>query len=181
MNGVPVRCASASCSCSQVLLKRHMADWAPPDAHNRVSSSNSLKSSVRWSAVSWLVTPVMSKPAAAHHALNLLEEDTAVNDTRLSGSWCSPKLFFNMSSTNSPLSLSSVNCEVDNKQRAATIVEGGPKVKTVLSFFNRSLTLTLLSECAAPSGSKMFVRKRTSAPARSTDRYLYCTTDARCS
>ena len=26
----------------------------------------------------------MSKPAAAHHALNLLEEDTAVNDTRLS-------------------------------------------------------------------------------------------------
>ena len=145
-----------------------MADWAPPDAHNRESSSNSLKSSALW-WVSWLVTPVMSKPAAAHHTVNLLEEDTAVNDTWLSESWCSPKLFFNMSSTNSPLSLSSVNCEVDNKQRAATIVEGGPKVKTVLSFFNRSLTSTLLSECAAPSGSKMFVCKRTSAPARSTD------------
>ena len=76
-----------------------------------------------------------------------------------------------MSSTNSPLSLSSVNCEVDNKQRAATIVEGGPKVKTVLSFFKRSLTSTLLSECAAPSGSKMFVCKRTSALARSTDSF----------
>ena len=73
----------------------------------------------------------MSKPVAAHHAVNLLEEDTAVNDTRLSESWCWPKLFFNMSSTNSPLSLSSVNCEVHNKQRAATIVEGGPKVLDV--------------------------------------------------
>ena len=44
-----------------------MADRAPPDAHNRESSSNSLKSSALW-WVSWLVTPVMSKPVAAHHA-----------------------------------------------------------------------------------------------------------------
>ena len=170
MNGVPVRCASASCSCSQELLRRHMADWTPPEAHNRESSSNSLKISARccW-VVSCLVTLVMSKPVAAHHALNLLEVDTAVNDTRLSEPWCSPKLFFNMSSTTSPLSLSSVNCDEDNKQRAATIEEGDPKVRTVLSFFRRSLTSTLLSECAAPKGSKMFERKRASAPARSTD------------
>ena len=70
-----------------------MADWAPPEAHNRESSSNSLKISARccW-AVSCLETLVMSKPVATHHALNLLEEDTAVKDTRLSEPWCSPKL-----------------------------------------------------------------------------------------
>ena len=62
-----------------------------------------------------------------------------------------------------------MNCDEDNKQRAATIEEGDPKVRTVLSFFRRSLTSTLLSECAAPKGSKMFERKSASAPARSTD------------
>ena len=59
--------------------------------------------------------------------------------------------------------------DVDNKQRATTIVEGDPNVKTVSSFFKRSLTPTLSSECAAPSGFKMFERKKASAPARSTD------------
>ena len=88
MNGVPLRCASASCCCSQELLRRHMADWAPPEAQNRESSSNSLKISARccW-VVSCLVNVVMSNPVAAHHALNLLEVDTAVNDTRLSEPW----------------------------------------------------------------------------------------------
>ena len=40
-----------------------------------------------------------------------------------------------------PLSLSSVNFEANNKQKAATIVEGGPNVKTVLSFFKKSFRL----------------------------------------
>ena len=62
-----------------------------------------------------------------------------------------------------------MNFDVDNKQRAATIVEGGPNVKTVSSFFKRSLTSTLSSECAAPGGFKMFERKRASAPIKSTD------------
>ena len=52
-----------------------------------------------------------------------------------------------MSSTTSPLSPSSVNFEVGNKQRTATIVEGGPNVKAASSFFKKSLTSTLLLEC----------------------------------
>ena len=154
MNGVPVRSASASCSCSQVLLKRHMADWAPPDAHNRESSSNSLKK-FRALVGSILVGDTGDvEPVAGHHAVNLLVEDIAVNDTWLSEPWYSQKLFFNMSSTNSPLSLSSANFEVDIMQRAAMIVEEGPSVKTFLRFFRRSLTSTLPSECPRREGPR---------------------------
>ena len=166
MNGVPVRCASAGCSCGQKVLRRHMADWAPPEAHNRESSSNSFE---KFSAV--LLGSILLgdtgdvnarsgapriEPAGRGHRS---QRHAAV------GAMLSSKLFFNRSSTTSPLSLSSVP-----RSFRATRKSG-----LFCGFFRRSLTSTLLS------GSKMFERKRASAPRGGQIRCLCRMKDARSS
>ena len=140
MNGVPVRCASASCSCGQKLLRRHMADWAPPEAHNRESSSNSFE---KFRAL-LLRSILLGGTGDVNARSGAPRIEPAGRGHRSQRHAAVGVLVFAKTLLQQVLHNLAAELVV-----CATIVQGDPKVRTVLGFFRRSLTSTLLSECAA--------------------------------
>ena len=133
-NGAPVRCASATCSCGQELLRRHMADWALP-AHNLQSFE--------------FTENFHALPLGSILLGDTGDVEACSGAPRFEPGWKrTPQLTKRGCRSpgvrQNPSQQVLHNFQVDNKQRAATIVEGDPKVKTffeLLQIFDVNLVV----------------------------------------